>query len=44
MNADDAQPLLKDIDDANEEVRQRDRLAEKEENAIQGKAKRQDEE
>jgi len=31
---DDAQPLLSNIDDANEEVRQRDRLAEKEENAI----------
>lgn len=42
MSEDDQQPLLKNVDDANEEVRQRDRLAEKDENALQGKTQRPD--
>lgn len=42
MPDDDQQPLLKGVDDANEEIRQRDRLAEKEQNALQGKAARPD--
>jgi len=41
MPEDDSQPLLKGIDDANEEVRQRDRINEQENNAINGKVSNQ---
>lgn len=41
MPEDDQQPLLKGIDDANEEIRQRDRINEQENNAINGKGSSQ---